>query len=47
MFESLLDEASNHGEDEKMLAYVGTNAEPLCIDIFNFVRCQIFLNYLE
>jgi hypothetical protein len=47
MFESLLDEASKHGEDEKMLGYVGTNAEPVCVDFCNFVRYQIFVNYLE
>jgi hypothetical protein len=26
--------------------YVETNAEPVCVEFYNFVQCYIFINYL-
>jgi hypothetical protein len=39
-------EAIKYGNGMKFGGYVGTNAEPLCVEFCNFVQCHIFVNYL-
>jgi hypothetical protein len=43
---TLFDEVFKYGDDAKIWDYSGTNAEPLCPEFCNFVRCHIFVNYL-
>jgi hypothetical protein len=31
----------------KFLGYVGTHAEPLCVEFCNFMQCHIFVNFVE
>jgi hypothetical protein len=42
----LFDEACKHRDGGKLVGYVGTNIEPLCIEFCNFVQCCISVNYL-
>jgi hypothetical protein len=42
----LFDEAFKHGDDAKFWGYVGANAQPLCVELCNFVQCYIFVNCL-
>jgi hypothetical protein len=41
----LFDEAFKYGDDGEFCAYVGTNAEPLCVQICKCVQCHIFVHY--
>jgi hypothetical protein len=41
----LFDEAF-YGSGVKCRSYVGTNAEPLCVEFCNCLHCYIFVNYL-
>jgi hypothetical protein len=40
------DEALKYGDGETFWGYVGTNAEPLCVNFCNFVQCNSFVDYL-
>jgi tRNA nucleotidyltransferase (CCA-adding enzyme) len=42
-----LDGAFEYGGSFKFRGYVGTNAEPLCVEFGNFVRSHTFVNYLS
>jgi hypothetical protein len=42
----LFDEAFKYGDGAKYWCYVGTNTEPPCVEVFNFVQCCILMNYL-
>jgi hypothetical protein len=37
------DEAFKYGDGAKVWGYVGTNAEPLCVELRNFVQCHAFI----
>jgi hypothetical protein len=42
----LFDAVFKYGDGAKFWGYVGINAEPLCVELCNFVQCHIFVNYL-
>jgi hypothetical protein len=41
----LCDEAFKYGDYSKFWVHVWTNANPLCTEFCNFVKCQNFVNY--
>jgi hypothetical protein len=43
---ALFDKAFNCADGVKFWGYVGTNAEPLCVEFSNFVQCHMAVNYL-
>jgi hypothetical protein len=43
---NLFDKAFKYGGGVKCWGYVGTNAEPLCVQLCNFVEYYILVNYL-
>jgi hypothetical protein len=42
----LFDALFKYGVGAKFWGYVGINAEPLCVELCNFVQYHIFVNYL-
>jgi hypothetical protein len=42
----LSDQAFKYGDGKKFLGYLGTNAEPLCVDFWNFLKCHVLVNCL-
>jgi hypothetical protein len=42
----LFDAVFKNGDGAKFWGYFGINAEPLCVELCNFVQCHIFVNYL-
>jgi hypothetical protein len=42
----LFDEIFKYSDGANLWGYVGTNAEPLCVEFCNFVQCYILVNYL-
>jgi hypothetical protein len=42
----LFDAVFKYGDGSKFWGYVGINAEPLCVELCNFVHWHIFVNYL-
>jgi hypothetical protein len=43
---NLFNEAFKCGDGGKFWGYAGINAEPLCVELCNFVQCHAFVNYL-
>jgi hypothetical protein len=41
----LFDEGFKYGDNAEIWGYVGTNMEPLCVELCNFVQCHIFAKY--
>jgi hypothetical protein len=42
----LFDAIFKYDDGAKFWGYVGINAEPLCVEFYNFVQCHIFVDYL-
>jgi hypothetical protein len=42
-----LAELFEYGGGSKFCGYIGTNAELLCVEFFNFVQCDVFISYLS
>jgi hypothetical protein len=42
----LFDAVFKYDDGAEFWGYVGINAEPLCVELCNFVQCLTFVNYL-
>jgi hypothetical protein len=44
---NFFDGALEYGSGLKFSSYVGSNAEPLCVEFCNFMQCHTFVNNLS
>jgi hypothetical protein len=43
---NFIDGAFKYGGGSNLLGYVGTNAKALCVEFYNFMQCNNFVNDL-